>query len=331
VRLKIRRSTIENESSPVAPHVSIRPYTDSDHSDLVSLWNRVFPQEPPWNDPALIIRRKLQTQRELLLVAVANGVSLVGAVIAGYDGIRGWIYHLAVAAEKRRLGVATALMREAEARLSELGCPKVNLQVRATNAAVVGFYKALGYIAEDRLSFGKPLQERLRLGKPGQHEAGETARIDTHGSHAGIRAVAICVFEHEQRILVTEAYDVVKRQTFYRPLGGGIYFGETGAEALAREVREEIGAEVTDLRLLGTLENIFTYRGAPGHEIVQVYDGELTDASLYELSAISGTESDGAPLKAIWRSVESFGREQPVYPDGLVDLLQARWQDMTQP
>ena len=89
-----------------------------------------------------------------------------------------------------------------------------------------------------------------------------------------IRPLAICVFYRDRRILVNEAHDPLTGQTFYRPLGGGIEFGETSVKAIAREIREEIGAEVTQLRLLGTLESLFTFSGVAGHEIVQVYDGE---------------------------------------------------------
>jgi ribosomal protein S18 acetylase RimI-like enzyme len=84
--------------------------------------------------------------------------ALVGAVIAGFDGVRGWIYHLAVAPESRRRGIATQLVRAAEAGLRKLGCPKVNIQVRATNGEVVAFYRSLGYVVEERVSMGRRLE-----------------------------------------------------------------------------------------------------------------------------------------------------------------------------
>ncbi len=139
-----------------------------------------------------------------------------------------------------------------------------------------------------------------------------------------IRPLAICVFQRDGRILVTEADDSIKRQTFYRPLGGGIDFGETSSDAVIREVREEINAEVANLRYLGTLENIFTYNGVPGHEIVQVYDGQLTEESLYTVQSVPGVESDGKPFGAIWKALDTFSAERPLYPHGLLDLLRSQ-------
>ncbi len=106
-----------------------------------------------------------------------------------------------------------------------------------------------------------------------------------------IRPLVICLFRHNGKILVSEERDPTKDEIFYRPLGGGIEFGEHSTEALHRELMEEIGAEVKDLVYLGTLENIYIFDGEPGHEIVQVYDGALTDSGLYEQAVISGIRS----------------------------------------
>src|SRR5262245_7803885 len=99
-----------------------------------------------------------------------------------------------------------------------------------------------------------------------------------------IRPLAICVFRHNDKILVAEGYDPVKGETFYRPLGGGIEFGERSDEAICREIMEELNLEVdrNSLKYLGTLENIFTFNGTPGHEIVQVYDGALIESGPYD-------------------------------------------------
>jgi len=95
-------------------------------------------------------------QRELLLVAVMNEV-VVGTAMAGYDGHRGWVYYVAVKPERRRHGIGSALMRRVEEELAHMGCPKLNLQVRANNDEVVAFYKRLGYDIEERVSMGKRL------------------------------------------------------------------------------------------------------------------------------------------------------------------------------
>jgi ribosomal protein S18 acetylase RimI-like enzyme len=136
----------------------IHPFQPSDRAALEALWGRVFPDDPPHNAPAAMIDSKLKVQPELLLVGLLEG-QLVAAVIAGYDGVRGWLYHLAVAPEWRRQGFATQLVRAAERGLFNLGCTKVNLQVRATNVAVIGLYEALGYAVEERVSMGRALDE----------------------------------------------------------------------------------------------------------------------------------------------------------------------------
>jgi hypothetical protein len=134
----------------------IRAFREADRPRLVRLWSEVFPDDPPRNAPDRLIDGKLASHPELLLVAEAAGV-VVGAVIAGFDGVRGWIYHLAVAPAHRRRGIATRLMHAATDGLRRVGCAKINLQVRATNDGVVAFYRALGYEIEDRISMGRAL------------------------------------------------------------------------------------------------------------------------------------------------------------------------------
>ena len=134
----------------------VRSYEARDETAVIALWREAFQDDPPRNAPELVIRRKLTVQPELLLVGELAG-TVVAAVVAGFDGFRGWIHHLAVAPEHRSQGFGRALVFEAEARLRTLGCPKVNLQVRASNAGVAEFYRRLGYQVEERLSFGKDL------------------------------------------------------------------------------------------------------------------------------------------------------------------------------
>ena len=139
-----------------------------------------------------------------------------------------------------------------------------------------------------------------------------------------IRPLAICVFRDRDRILVMEGYDPLKQESFYRPLGGGIEFGESSAETVCRELMEEIHVEVDrqSLRYLGTLENIFTYNGEPGHEIVLIYDGTMKDPDLYARTTIVGQEADGEEFRAIWKNIHEFGKGKSIlYPTGLLEML----------
>jgi len=139
-----------------------------------------------------------------------------------------------------------------------------------------------------------------------------------------IRPIAICVFQHQDKILVFEEYDFVKKETFYRPLGGGIEFGETSKEAIRREMMEEMNAEVTELKYLGTLKNIFVCNGKPGHEIVMIYDGRLVNSGMYEQAEMSALETDGNQMRVLWKRLDEFSPESPLYPDGLLEMLCSR-------
>lgn len=136
------------------PNCEIRRFDDADYPCVVALWTEVFSYAASHNDPRRIIRDKLALQRELFYVAVLDG-HVVGTVMGGYDGHRGWIYSLAVRGQFRRRGIGAAFMHNAENELAALGCPKINLQILATNAAVGEFYRRLGYAVEDRVSMGK--------------------------------------------------------------------------------------------------------------------------------------------------------------------------------
>ena len=138
-----------------------------------------------------------------------------------------------------------------------------------------------------------------------------------------IRPLALCIFHHRGKILVNEFYDEDKQLTLYRPIGGGIEFGERSADAVVREVQEELGQSIHDLRLLGTLESLFTYAGKPGHEIVQVYDAKFDDEGVYEIRQIVGHESNGVPFHAKWCDSTDFSPNSPLVPEGLHELLKA--------
>jgi ADP-ribose pyrophosphatase YjhB (NUDIX family) len=138
-----------------------------------------------------------------------------------------------------------------------------------------------------------------------------------------IRAVALCVCRHQGQILVFEGYDSVKDQVYYRPLGGGIEFGELSRDAVQREIREELGTAIHDVRLLGTLENLFTLEGVPGHEIVLIFDATLADRSIYTRERFTITEDNGQVMPVQWMALVAFAAPDapPLYPDGLYALL----------
>jgi ribosomal protein S18 acetylase RimI-like enzyme len=132
--------------------MNIRKFQEKDRESLISLWKKVFPDDPPHNEPAKVISAKLAVD-DLIFVAEQNS-QIVGACMAGYDGHRGWLYAVAVSPELRRFGAGTLLVNTAIQQLENLGCVKVNLQIRSTNTSVAAFYKSLGFATEDRLSMG---------------------------------------------------------------------------------------------------------------------------------------------------------------------------------
>lgn len=141
------------DSPKVGQEMTIRPATGDDRSGVIALWEAVFPDDPPHNAPSKVFAAKLAVKDDLLLVAVDEG-AVVGTTMAGYDGHRGWLHKVAVLPQYQRRGVATALVRRALAALRDAGCTKVNLQIRATNSVVRGFYESLGFEIEERLSMG---------------------------------------------------------------------------------------------------------------------------------------------------------------------------------
>lgn len=137
----------------------IRQFAEADTAAVIVLWG-ARGLTRPWNDPVADIERKLRVQPELFLVAEDAG-EIVGSVMAGYDGHRGWLYYLASAAERAGEGIGRALVAEAEARLAAMGCPKVQLMVRSENTGVVSYYDALGYEGSDVVVRGKRLDTQL--------------------------------------------------------------------------------------------------------------------------------------------------------------------------
>ena len=135
----------------------IMPYQDALHrAAVIELWKSVFGYDAPRNEPGLVIDKKLAHADGLLFVA-ARDDKVIGTVMAGYDGHRGWLYSVAVHPQHRHQGVGSALIKYAERKLADLGCVKVNLQIIAGNEAVAGFYNSLGYNIEKRVSMGRLL------------------------------------------------------------------------------------------------------------------------------------------------------------------------------
>ena len=137
--------------------LSIDEYqNDRDRNDVVELWRKVFSDDPPWNEPAALIAQKQRFLPELFLVGRCGEV-VVCTLVGGYDGVRGWMHHLATHPDHRRNGFARLLVEELQCRLRGLGCVKLNLQVRDGNDVVVAFYERLGFGVEPRVSLGKRL------------------------------------------------------------------------------------------------------------------------------------------------------------------------------
>ena len=137
--------------------LDIRPFRPEDEAAVIRLW-RDCDLLRPHNDPRRDIARKLAVQPDLLLVGLLDG-AIVAVVMAGYEGHRGWLNYLAVAPGHRRRGFGREMVAEAERRLLALGCPKINLQVRHSNARAMEFYRRLGFQVDEVASMGKRLIE----------------------------------------------------------------------------------------------------------------------------------------------------------------------------
>jgi len=140
--------------------MQIRPFEKGDEDAVVALWERCGLVRPT-NDPHRDIRRKLEVRPDLFLVGRHDG-QLIATVMAGYEGHRGWLNYLAVDPDHQRQGFARSIVAEAERRLRESGCPKINLQIRTSNQGVIEFYRRIGYTLDDVVSMGK----RLELDRP---------------------------------------------------------------------------------------------------------------------------------------------------------------------
>jgi ribosomal protein S18 acetylase RimI-like enzyme len=134
----------------------IRPFAPGDLAGVDALWRICFPDDPPRNAAPVSVPEKLRVEPGSVLVA-EDASAIVGSIMHGYDGHRGWLWGVAVVPSHRGRGLGAALVRAAEAALAARGCPKINLQIREGNAAVTAFYERLGYVIEPRINMGKLL------------------------------------------------------------------------------------------------------------------------------------------------------------------------------
>lgn len=122
----------------------------------------------------------------------------------------------------------------------------------------------------------------------------------------GIRVIALGLIRDGDRLFLSQGYDSVKQETFYRALGGGVEFGETSQEALEREFLEELNVKLTNICYLGCLENLFVFNGKKGHEIVQVYQCDFVDPKFYQAQSFTFSESDQEPQTALWMDIKQL-------------------------
>jgi 8-oxo-dGTP pyrophosphatase MutT (NUDIX family) len=129
-----------------------------------------------------------------------------------------------------------------------------------------------------------------------------------------IKLKAMCFFRRNGKILVSKGFDTVKSEHFYRPLGGHIDFFETAEEGIRREIQEELGSKIKNLKLVEVIENLFTYQGKEEHEIVFLYSGDLATEELYRTNPIRIVEHDHE-FEASWVLVKDIlSGKIPLYP-----------------
>ena len=293
----------------------IRLYQESELEEVVALWRAskqlAFPyiavqQSYTLADDTGYFQSVLAKEYDIWLAE--NEENLLGMMAIKGD----FIDQLFIAPSAQRQGVGTALLQKAR----ELAPERLRCYTFQKNYPARAFYEKHGFLIIGAGLSPDPENE------PDLEYCWQPTGWRTKMKPGKIRVIAICVFLHRRRIFVFEGHDTIKEQTFYRPLGGQVDFGETSAAAVRREFREEINAEIINLRYLQTLENIFTLEGQSGHEVVFVYQGDFADKSIYEFETMTGLEDDGTPFKALWKPLADFkDPNTPLYPDGLLELL----------
>jgi 8-oxo-dGTP pyrophosphatase MutT (NUDIX family) len=142
-------------------------------------------------------------------------------------------------------------------------------------------------------------------------------------ARAFARPVALALIRRRDEILVGPVTELDGTVIGRRPPGGTIEFGESGSDAVVREIHEELRADITDVRYIGTIENIYTFRGKPEHELVRLYDARFSDPSFYSRDVIDCVEANGIRFTCVWKPIADFRSGVPLYPTGLIDLISA--------
>ncbi len=137
-----------------------------------------------------------------------------------------------------------------------------------------------------------------------------------------IRAKSVCIFRNDGKVLLAESFDPAKNEKYLSPVGGGIDFGERSADAAIREVKEELGANANNLKLLGVIENLFNFNNQEGHDIVFIYEAEFKDHNIYQKNVLQGIETSGHTFEARWYDLRIIKESEiPVYPKGIIEML----------
>jgi 8-oxo-dGTP pyrophosphatase MutT (NUDIX family) len=136
-----------------------------------------------------------------------------------------------------------------------------------------------------------------------------------------IRVLALGLIRNGDRTFLSEGFDPVKQQTFYRAMGGGVDFGETSYDALKREFQEEIQAELTNIKYLGCIENLFVFNGKTGHELLQLFECDFVDPKFYELDQLEFAEGERKKT-ALWMDIKTCkSGELRIVPEQFLDYL----------
>lgn len=134
-----------------------------------------------------------------------------------------------------------------------------------------------------------------------------------------IRVLALGLVRDGDRLFISQGYDSIKQETFYRAMGGGVDFGEYSHDALQREFKEEIEAELTNIKYLGCIENIFMFDGEQGHEVIQLYKCDFADQKFYQIEELIFREKERKKT-ALWVSIDRFkSRELKIVPESFLE------------